>query len=280
MLYLIIAILSNTFMTFVMKISENNNNNRFNVNTINYLCGGFIAYFLIRKEKIFLFESNYKYAFVLAIINAIFYIACLYLMQANIEKNGAPLTATYNRLGLVIPILVSVFLFKEIPNIMQLVGCGLALFAIYYINQKKEKEINLNNNYYFLIGVFLVGGFVDTLAKIYSYYGDNLLQKHFIFYTFLFSFIFSLILSMRHIKKLTIKEIITGFCIGIPNQITTLAQLKAVSLLPAYFVFPSYSILVILLVNFFNIIIFREKLSKQQYIGTGIIILSLVFMNI
>lgn len=280
MLYLIIAILSNTFMTFVMKISENNNNNRFNVNTINYLCGGFIAYFLIRKEKIFLFESNYKYAFMLAIINAIFYIACLYLMQANIEKNGAPLTATYNRLGLVIPILVSIFLFKDIPNTMQLIGCGLALFSIYYINRRKKKETNQNNNYFFLIAVFLVGGFVDTLAKIYSQFGDNLLQKHFIFYTFLFSLIFSLILSIKTIKDLTLKEIISGFCIGIPNQITTLAQLKAVSLLPAYIVFPSYSILVILLVNSINVIVFKEKLSKQQYIGTGIIILSLVFMNL
>lgn len=280
MLYLIIAVLSNTFMTFVIKLSEKNKSNRFNINTFNYLCGGVLAYFVIKKEKIFVFEGDYIYAFILAALNAILYIACLYLMQANMEKNGAPLTTTYNRLGLLIPILVSILLFDEYPNIMQIIGCGLAIFSIWYINRKKQELHNNDISVPLLIAVFLAGGFVDTLAKIYGHYGNSILQGHFIFYTFVFSFIFSLILSIKSMKNLTLKEIIIGFCIGIPNQITTLAQLKAVTLLPAYLVFPSYSILVILLVNIVNLLLFKEKLSLQQYIGTGIIILALIFMNI
>lgn len=267
-------------MTFVIKLSEKNKSNRFNINTFNYLCGGILAYFVIGKEKIFSIEYDYTYAFILAVVNAVLYIACLYLMQANMEKNGAPLTTTYNRLGLLIPILVSILLFREYPNTMQILGCGLAIFSIWYINKKKEELPTKDISVSLLIAVFLAGGFVDTLAKIYGYYGNPLLQKHFIFYTFIFSFIFSLILSLKSLKNLTLKEILIGFCIGIPNQITTLAQLKAVTMLPAYLVFPSYSILVILLVNGVNLLLFKEKISSQQYIGTGIIILALICMNI
>lgn len=279
MLYLIIAVLSNTFMTFVIRLSEKNKSNRFNINTFNYLFGGVLAYMVIRKETIFSYDTNYNYALILAIINAVFYIACLYLMQTNIEKNGAPLTTTYNRLGLLIPIIISIILFKEYPNTMQIIGCILAVFSIWYINRKKQNSI-INISPSLLIAVFLAGGLVDTLAKIYGHYGNSILQEHFIFYTFVFSFIFSFILSLKSIKSLTLKEVIIGFCIGIPNQITTLAQLKAVTILPAYLVFPSYSISVILLVNLINFIIFKEKLSNQQYIGTGIIILALICMNI
>lgn len=280
MLYLIIAVLSNTFMTFIIRLSEKEKSNRFNVNTFNYLFGGILAYFVIRKESVFSFNGDYIYTLLLAIVNAVLYIACLYLMQVNMKKNGAPLTTTYNRLGLLIPILVSVILFKEYPNQMQIIGCVLAIFSIYYINKKDKTDGNTSVSPFLLIALFLAGGMVDTLAKIYGHFGSSYLQGHFIFYTFVFSFIFSLILSIKGIKNLSLKEILIGFFIGIPNQITTLAQLKAVAVLPAYLVFPAYSISVILLVNFVNFLFFKEKLTMRQYIGTGIIISALICMNV
>ena len=280
MLYLIIAVLSNTFMTFIIRLSEKEKSNRFNVNTFNYLFGGILAYFVIRKESIFSFDGDYIYTLLLAVVNAVLYIACLYLMQVNMKKNGAPLTTTYNRLGLLIPILVSVVLFKEYPNQMQIIGCILAIFSIYYINKRDKKDNSSSVSPFLLIALFLAVGMVDTLAKIYGHFGSSNLQGHFIFYTFIFSFIFSLILSIKSIKKLSLKEILIGFFIGIPNQITTLAQLKAVAVLPAYLVFPAYSISVILLVNFVNFLFFKEKLTMRQYIGTGIIISALICMNV
>lgn len=280
MLYLIIAVLSNTFMTFIIRLSEKEKSNRFNVNTFNYLFGGILAYFVIRKESVFSFNGDYIYTLLLAVVNAVLYIACLYLMQVNMKKNGAPLTTTYNRLGLLIPILVSVILFKEYPNQMQIIGCVLAIFSIYYINKKDKTDGNTSVSPFLLIALFLAGGMVDTLAKIYGHFGSSYLQGHFIFYTFVFSFIFSLILSIKGIKNLSLKEILIGFFIGIPNQITTLAQLKAVAVLPAYLVFPAYSISVILLVNFVNFLFFKEKLTMRQYIGTGIIISALICMNV
>lgn len=280
MLYLIIAVLSNTFMTFIIRLSEKEKSNRFNVNTFNYLFGGILAYFVIRKESVFSFNGGYIYTLLLAVVNAVLYIACLYLMQVNMKKNGAPLTTTYNRLGLLIPILVSVVLFKEYPNQMQIIGCILAIFSIYYINKRDKKDDNSSVSPFLLIALFLAGGMVDTLAKIYGHFGSLNLQGHFIFYTFIFSFIFSIILSIKSIKNLSKKEILIGFFIGIPNQITTLAQLKAVAVLPAYLVFPAYSISVILLVNFVNFLFFKEKLTMRQYIGTSIIILALICMNV
>lgn len=280
MLYLIIAVLSNTFMTFIIRLSEKEKSNRFNVNTFNYLFGGILAYFVIQRESVFSFSGDYIYTLLLAVVNAVLYIACLYLMQVNMKKNGAPLTTTYNRLGLLIPILVSVILFKEYPNQMQIIGCILAIFSIYYINKKDKTDGNASVSPFLLIALFLAGGMVDTLAKIYGHFGSSYLQGHFIFYTFIFSFIFSIILSIKSIKNLSKKEILIGFFIGIPNQITTLAQLKAVAVLPAYLVFPAYSISVILLVNFVNFLFFKEKLTMRQYIGTGIIISALICMNV
>lgn len=90
MLYLIIAVLSNTFMTFIIRLSEKEKSNRFNVNTFNYLFGGILAYFVIRRESVFSFSGDYIYTLLLAVVNAVLYIACLYLMQVNMKKMEPP----------------------------------------------------------------------------------------------------------------------------------------------------------------------------------------------
>lgn len=116
MLYLIIAVLSNTFMTFIIRLSEKEKSNRFNVNTFNYLFGGILAYFVIRKESVFSFDGeDYRYTLLLAVINAVLYIACLYLMQINMKKMELLLLLHIIDWGFLSPSLYLLYFLKNIP---------------------------------------------------------------------------------------------------------------------------------------------------------------------
>ena len=66
---------------------------------------------------------------------------------------------------------------------------------------------------------------------------------------------------------------------GIPNELAALLLLKAAGMLPAYLVYPCYSAGVIFAVNIVNMIVFREFLSKREYIATGKIAIALILIN-
>lgn len=276
MLYLILAIFSNCIMTFMIKLSNRSKITFYNINIFNYLFGGLLAYLITPKNNLLSFSSTNYFLIIFALINAVFYIICLSLMQINIKKNGAPLSIMYNRIGLIIPILISIMFFKESPSIFQIIGIFLAVFSIYYLNKGEDKVSSL----LYLILLFFSGGIVDSIAKIYSIFGEPTLYSTFIFYTFIFSLVFSLILGRKSIFKVNKEEIFFGFLVGIFNQFSTIFQLKAIAVLPSYIVFPMYSICIILIVTIINYVFFKERLLKQQYIGMGIILLALLFLNL
>lgn len=276
MLYLILAIFSNCIMTFMIKLSNRSKITFYNINIFNYLFGGVLAYLITPKNNLLSFSSTNYFLIIFALINAVFYIICLSLMQINIKKNGAPLSIMYNRIGLIIPILISIIFFKESPSIFQIIGIFLAVFSIYYLNKGEDKVSSL----LYLILLFFSGGIVDSIAKIYSIFGEPTLYSTFIFYTFIFSLVFSLILGRKSIFKVNKEEIFFGFLVGIFNQFSTIFQLKAIAVLPSYIVFPMYSICIILIVTIINYVFFKERLLKQQYIGMGVILLALLFLNL
>lgn len=189
------------------------------------------------------------------------------------------MTITFNRLGILIPTVLSAFLFREIPTVLKTAGLALAIFAILYMNGEKtgngKKGVNGS-----LLALFAAGGCVDMMAKIFGIYGNPRLQEHFIFYTFAFSLILSIGICIVKNPKISRQDVIAGVLVGIPNQLTALCLLKAVASLPAYLVFPVQSASVILIVNVINFLLFRELLSRREYMGTGIIAAALVLINI
>ena len=74
--------------------------------------------------------------------------------------------------------------------------------------------------------------------------------------------------------------IIAGTITGIPNQMGLYFTLLAVSMMPAYAVFPILSAGVILTVSIINYLMFKERPSKQGKYAMLIIAASLVLINI
>ncbi|MDO4313142.1 MAG: hypothetical protein Q4C52_08655 [Eubacteriales bacterium] len=276
MIYLLSAIGVNLCMTFLMRYSENHNGNRYALNIWNYIAGTLIS--IVMLEDRTLIWSGDKITLGVGIVNGIGFVVALTLIQLSIRRNGAPLTTTFNRLGILIPTILSAFLFREIPTVLQITGLILCVFAIIFMNSGSREERPA-----FGIGlllVFLLGGTLDSISKIFSrYYGADS-QTCFVLYTFFAALIVSIILFVNDGGKMSKQDIIVGIGVGIPNQLTTLFLLRAASGLPAYVVYPTYSAGLIILVNIINYLAFRETLSKRQYIATGIIGLGLIFINL
>ena len=71
-----------------------------------------------------------------------------------------------------------------------------------------------------------------------------------------------------------------GILIGVPNYFSARFALLSLSYLPAVIVYPTISVMTILLVSLTGILAFKEKLKKQQWIALGIIIIAVALLNI
>ena len=251
MIYLGLAILFNVIMNFAMKYSETHDCNRYGVTVFNYAAGIAVSYAFMKDR-------------------------CLLVLQQSIKKNGAPLTATFNRMGVLIPTVISAVMFAEIPTGIQIAGIVISLFAIVYMNGGGKEKGGVS---VYLILAFATGGCVDTISKLFSVYGSPENQERFIFYTFVAALIMSIGVCIYKDRHITKKDIAVGIIVGIPNELAALLLLKAAGMLPAYLVYPCYSAGVIFAVNIVNMIVFREFLSKREYIATGIIAIALILIN-
>ena len=273
MIYLIAAIYANLCMTFLMRYSEHHNGNCYALNIWNYLAGSLISLLLLQDKS--LIWSGNAVTWGAGIVNGIGFLAALVLLQISIRRNGAPLTTTFNRLGILIPTILSIFLFDEIPQIIQIAGLLLCIFAMNSGDSSERPDFNIG-----LILVFLLGGTLDTISKIFSRYNNADSQTCFVLYTFLAAFVISILLFFKKEPRMSLQDALIGIGVGIPNQLCTLFLLRAASKLPAYIVYPTYSASLILLVNIINYLVFRETLNKRQYIATGIIGLGVVLINL
>lgn len=278
MMYLAGAVAANLCMTFLMKYSESHGGNRYALNIWNYLAGTIFSYILLSDHSTIFLSGDHNITLGVGVINGILYVLSLVLIQFSIRRNGAPLTSTFSRLGIVIPTILAAIFFAEIPGIIQIVGLVLAMFAIVYMNLGNKEE--LPSFRLGLIVIFLLGGIVDFILKVYSAYYDAEAQTYFVMYTFFFAMLVSIFLFLRDKNKMSLQDVIIGIGVGIPNQLTALLTLKAATKLPAFIVYPTYSAGIIILVNVINYLVFKEKLTKRQYIATVIIGIALICINL
>lgn len=279
MYYLLMAIAANISIIFIMKHSEERQGNRYAVTMVNYITGVLISYLLMKEKILFDLSASGCFALGLALFNAVCMTGCMLFIQYSISKNGAPLTTTFNRLGILIPTVLSMFLFHELPTLVKMSGVAAAVFAIIYINGGRKEEKN-STAPMILIAIFVLGGLIDFNSKIYGIYGSSQLRDYFILYTFIFCTIISTIVLLSINRTVKKPDIIKGVLVGVPNQLVLYGMVRAAAVLPAYLAFPIGSSAIIFGVNIINFLVFKEKPTKREVIATLIIAGALILLNL
>lgn len=287
MIYLMLAILASVSMNLLMKVSENNKSDRNVVTMFTYASGVVTCIALLGTGAIKEIKTLDNPIIIMAFLQGLFFYICFIMIQYSINKNGAPMTVTFNRMGLIVPTLISAILFTEIPTILQFFGMIISLGSIVYINRgNKEfdtdevKQTSNEKSFIALISVLVLGGGCDTVGKIFSVYDSGRGRDlPFIFLVLIFCFLMSSIVAFVRKAKFSKKSILIGILIGIPNQFTVYFILKAVGQLPAYLTYTVFSGGVIILINVINYLIFKDKLTKRELIGTGIICLGVILIS-
>ena len=81
-------------------------------------------------------------------------------------------------------------------------------------------------------------------------------------------------------RKMSAADFISGIFVVIPNYFSTSLLLAAVTRLPAYLVYPCFSVGTILIVSFVSVLLLKDKMTRRQVYGCGLILAALVLLNL
>ena len=280
MFYLILAIACSSMVQIVMRLSTDRIKNNMSLLAVNYVVCTLIAACYTGFDKLLpLGAAGLGPALGVGFGQGLLFLMAFIWLQMNNRRNGIVLSASFMKLGLLVPMAVSIFLFGEKPGTLHIVGFVLAIASIILINYE-PKGTSQASFKIGLISLLLIGGLGDTMAKLYQEWGTTDLSAQFLFYTFASALILSLVLVIWNKERPGKMELLFGVLVSFPNYFSSKFLLKALDQLDAVIVYPCYNVATIFLATMAGLWLFHERLKKRQWIAIGIIIVALVLLNL
>lgn len=279
MFFLLLAMLSSALTSIMMRVGTAKANYNLGMLAANYCTCFVAAMFFTPSLAIFPASAALPRTLLLGAVNGVLYLSSFVVFQYNVQKNGVVLSSVFMKLGLLVPMALSILWFGDTPTLLHWIGFSLAIGAILLINLKKTEEKS-GSNFGFLLLLLLLGGGANAMSKVFEELGTPAHDAQFLVYTFGVAMLLCLGLVFFKKQRIGVREWLYGFLIGIPNFFSAkflLAALKEVSAVVAY---PTYNVGTILVVSLVGVVAFRERLGKLQWLAVGIIIGALVLLNL
>jgi drug/metabolite transporter (DMT)-like permease len=282
MIYLILSISCSVIVGVLLKLAKRYQINVMQAVTWNYLFAiGLSAFF---------FKPDFS-TINLTVISPIYValgvlLPAIFLIQGYaVQQTGLARTDIAQRLSLFISLCAAYFLFNESFDRLKYVGLIVGFMAIIFTIYRKSGSPFSKHTWWYLLLVFVGFGAIDVLFKLVSQitvipYTTSL------FLIFCIAFVFSLfyILYLAITKKTKI-QFINFFCgcvLGFFNFGNILFYLKAhraMSEQPST-VFAAMNIGVIIAGSLIGIILFKERLSKLNYVGLILALIAIVLITL
>ncbi len=279
---LALAVLSTASLTLLMRLFSTSAGNRYSMILGNYLTCSLIGFLLIPQKATLL--NAHPATIICGIAGGFLFVLSLVCMQTSIGVSGAILTSAFSKLGLIVPIALSIFLFHEMPTLLQGAGLFIVLCAFLVMNRPSDPDSSQKFHLLSLLIVLLTGGMADAMAKVYSAVQLPEEEPVYMFVLFVCASILTVFLLLwetkRTGKKASLSDLASGIAIGIPNYFSSLFLLGALRTIPSFITYPVFSAGGILLVTVAGILLFHERFNRNQSLGLLLILVSLVLLNI
>ena len=277
MLHLFLAIVSSTLITVFMRLSAGKSKNELSLLSMNYIACTCLSFVFMENKSLFPAVPGLSAAILLGVIGGVLYLGSFLLLKWNVRENGVTLPATFMKLGVLVPTVLSAVIFKETLHITTVLGIVLALVSIFLL---KEKSAEKAKNTAGRVLLLAAGGMADAMSKIFEETAPAETGDHFLFYIFSVALALCLMLVLIRKQKYTLWDAGFGLLIGIPNYFSSRFLLASLKTIPAVVAYPSFSAGTIVLVALSGFALFREKFPVRKLIALAIIVVALALLNL
>lgn len=278
MLYLILSVICSVAVGVIFKIARKTTANAKQIVLFNYFFALLLCYVIFSPDV----QTITAGAPVLLYVSLGILLPVVFLfLIASIKNIGIVKTDAAQRLSLFVSIVAAWLFFNEVFSVNKLIGITIGFLALFCVLNKTADSDKSNFKYPVL--VFLGFGIIDVLfKKVAAFTTVPYTTSLFVIFCIAFFLMFLVVLYEVIIQKkgFEIKNMAFGFLVGCFNFGNILFYLKAHQ---AFFanpstVFAGMNMGVILLGSIVGALIFKEKLSKLNYTGLVLALLSILFI--
>lgn len=281
MIYLLLNIASSALVSVFMRLSEGKAAGRVSMLAANYLtCSGLaLAYSLAGGRPP---TGGLAVTAGLGVVGGVLYLLAFVLLQFNVGKNGVVLASAFMKLGLLVPVTLSVALFGESPTVAQGAGFAVAVAAILLMNWRSERngDGRKSASAVWLVLLLLFAGGANAMSKVFGQWGAAGWSEWFLVFIFGSALVLALGVARRRGEKLGKRELLYGALIGVPNYFSSRFLLLALDSLPAVLVYPTSNMAALAAVTLVGVALFRERLDRRQWLGMAMILAALALLNL
>jgi len=277
MIYIILCVLVNTGLILAFRLFPKFGIDSFQAIVANYFVAAFLG-FQIAAQPFnlgFIFHQHWIYY---AMMLGLLFVSLFYLISVTTVVFGVSVASVANKMSIVIPVTLAVYLYHESISTLQIIGIVLAMVAVVMVSFKKsDQSVKITTQWHFLLPLilFLGCGSIDALINYLQrkFTSPEISNEYILSTAFMFAAIGGLFsfLSLLIMKKTTMhsKSIIVGLVLGVPNFFSMFFVMKSLesNYLNASTFFPVNNMSIVVLSTVVSIIAFKEKLSRLNLIG-------------
>ncbi len=279
MIYVFISVCCSIIVAVLIKLARRRNINVQQLVLWNYPCTVLMTYLLLDPQLQILSHAHLPIGLYIPLI---ILLPTLFIFIAlAIKFSGIVKTDVAQRMSLFIPLLASFILFGEVASSHTLLGVMLGLVAVFLsISWKSDKANTKKQGFIYPIIVFLGMGVIDILFKQITQHKEiPYITSMFIVFTGAMIFGGLILLWKIFIKGEVFSRAAVGWgsFLGVFNFANIYFYMKAHRALPENpsIVFTTMNIGVIVLGSIIGVLLFKEKLSKLNYIGLILAVVSI-----
>jgi len=266
-------------MVFCFKYFNKYNINNSQAISFNYLAAASWGFILNPNQYVGIdyFHANWFYT---ALFFGFLFIAVLKLMAIGVKKNGIMAVSVAQKMSLVLPVLFSIWAYSESFGILKIAFLLLALVSVYFTAKPSiDPATKKSNSMLIPIFIFIGSGCVDIAIKItQSYFGQMVPISVLLTCMFGAAGVIGFSLLFKEKNKIQIAAVIGGTVLGSFNYFATYFLMKALSsdTLESSLVFAINNMGVLLFSAFVAAIVFKEQISKINWIGISLAITAIL----
>lgn len=216
---------------------------------------------------------------ILSAITGLLYIGNFYVFAASLKLNGMGLSVFAMRLSVIIPILGSIFVFNEGFTVSLWIGVTLFGLAVYLLKKNSTSEMKSKEWLVILLLLFLMSGISDFSSKIYLQIKQDSNNPYtFMSLVFATALITGLVTLIINQEKLNVSSVLSGMYLGIPNLLSGVFLVYALSELSAVVVYPVVNSSILILASLLGFFYWNDSFSTKQWSGIAVAGVALFFL--
>jgi drug/metabolite transporter (DMT)-like permease len=289
MIFLFLSIVVNALLIIAFKIFPRFGINSFQAITANYYTASILG-FLLSGLNPLTHHSGREIWLMPVIVLGFMFISLFYLISLTTEKIGISVASVSNKMSVVIPVSIAVFLYDEKLSLLQISGIVLAIVAVIFVSLRNGQENGPKVSGWLKIGlpaILFVGcGALDALINYLQFKVVDAQTSN----EFLLSFGFSIAGILGTIALLILvasgkqqfhgKSIMTGLLLGIPNFFSMFLVMLGLQsgFLQASEFFSINNIGIVVLASAIGYFGMGEELSAMNKGGIALSVLAIVML--